>query len=191
MTNSSTWVNSTVENTLRKPTSPNHNQSTYRLSSREPPSRSRMMTAATISRIRVRRDSVGAPTGGRMATGHAPVFGLRAPGDDPSDLRMGSAARRHALLSQLYGRGVGFPFGPRMPEMTVLWAAGGGATRLEVVQRGDGVVQGCHLHQLQARRHGGLRCGALAHRQHEDSGARGPGRGHLELDAADVLHRAV
>ena len=38
------------------------------------------------------------------------MFGLRAPGDDPSDLRVGSAARRHALLSQLYGRGARFRY---------------------------------------------------------------------------------
>src|ERR687894_2801205 len=65
-------VTKTVENTERKPTSPNHNQATYVSTSRDPTISTTRATAPTAIRILARRERVGTPAGGRLATGHAP-----------------------------------------------------------------------------------------------------------------------
>src|SRR2546421_10771 len=58
-----TWV----VNTERAPTSPNHSQSTYVSRRRAPSSSASTITAAMMRRIRLRRDSFGRLTGGRVA----------------------------------------------------------------------------------------------------------------------------
>lgn len=60
-------VSSSVVNTDRAPTSPNHSQSTYVSSSLTPSSSASTITAAMMRRIRLRRDSFRL-TGGRVAT---------------------------------------------------------------------------------------------------------------------------
>ena len=137
---------------------------------------------ATTSRIRVRRVSVGAPTGGRMATGHAPVvrvFGAGRPCRPDRDLAPRRLlrspwrpVRRHALLTQLYGRGVGFPFGPRMSEIPVHGRRSAGRVRLRIAAPRGAATASCSVPtrtQLQAagrwrtasaqfvRRHAGTR----------------------------------
>ena len=65
-------VTSTVTQTLRKPTSPNHSQSTYASTRRGPTSSNTMRPPDALSSTRARRDN-----GGRLSGERVPICMLR------------------------------------------------------------------------------------------------------------------